>query len=118
MIQKSKLLAAALGAAVVATSAFAFDAKAPAQPMPHLIASSVVKPVDLPANFTGATLKVEFSLDQAGQPQDIKVLATHDLRVKKQVADAFRQWRFETVAGNTSAGAKRYVLPIELRPEV
>lgn len=118
MIKKSLLLAAALAGVAVTGNAFAYSPQATAAaPLPHPIPSSVVKPTDLPRSFAGATVSVEFSLDQAGQPRDIKVLDVRSAVLKRQLVEAFRQWRFEPGVSATGATTKRFVLPIELRPE-
>ena len=121
MNNKSLLLAASLIAAAFTSSAFASssncqDATASA-PQPRPVASSIVKPTGLPREFTGAIVDVEFALDQSGQPRDIKVLHVTDAVLKRQLVAAFQQWRFE--AGmNTPANPKRFILPIQLEPEV
>lgn len=122
MIKKSVLLAALTGVALT-VNAFAYSpkdsAKAPATPAPRVVAASVVKPTDLPMNFAGQVINVEFSLDSSGSPQDIKVLWVEDKRLKKQLVAAFSQWRFEQSASGDAANApKRFILPISLRPEV
>lgn len=122
MIQNSLLLAAALAGVAVTGNAFAYSPKDSVKPVitpaPRPIPSSVVKPVDLPRNFSGAVVNVEFTLDAAGQPRDIEVLRVSDPVLKRQLVSAFSQWRFETGASNAAASAKRFVLPIELQPGV
>jgi len=116
MKTKSLVLAAALVAAF-SVNASAFSPKESAQPAPRVIASSVVPLSNLPPTFVTSVVDVEFTLDAAGKPGDIKVRATNDKAVQKQVVAAFRQWRFETAAGQTAVGAKRYVMPLEIRAE-
>ena len=120
MIPKSLLLAAALAGMAVTGTAFAYSPKDSANlaPAPRPIPASVVQPVDLPRSFAGAVINIEFTLDQSGQPRDIQVLRVSDPVLKRQLVSAFRQWRFETGANHATAGAKRFLLPIELRPEV
>ncbi len=116
MKTKSLLLAAALVAAF-SVNASAFSPKESSQPAPRVIASSVVPLSNLPPTFVTSVVDVEFTLDAAGKPSDIKVRSTNDKAVQKQVVAAFRQWRFETAAGRTADGAKRYVMPLEIRAE-
>jgi TonB family protein len=114
MINKSLLFAALTGVAVTA-SAFAFPANDTAKmPAPRPIESSVVKLTGLPREFTGAVVNVEFTLDPSGQPRDIKVLRVNDAVLKRQVVAAFSQWRF---TADAVTGTKRFVLPLEIRPE-
>jgi hypothetical protein len=120
MIKKTLLLAALTGVALTGT-AFAYspaEAAKPAAPTPRVIASSVVHPADLPGCFAGETVSVEFSLDQKGHPRDILVLGVSDPVLKRQLVDAFRQWRFETGAAAPDTAPHRYILPIQLNPEV
>lgn len=117
-VMKSLLLAAALSSAALTGSALAYSPKDAAAPTPRLVPSSVVKPTGLPLNFAGATINIEFSLDAGGQPQNIKVLWVDDAVLKRRLVEAFRQWRFDTGANAKAAGDKRFILPVELRPEV
>ena len=119
MIQKSLLLVAALAGVSLTGTAFAYSPKDAAKtPAPRVIPSSVVKPSGLPLHFAGEVINVEFSLDQKGQPRDIQVLWVSDAALKKQLVEAFRQWRFESAAGAKTDSAKRFILPIQLNPEV
>ena len=121
MTKNSLLLAAALAGAALAGNAFAYSPKDPASPattpVPRVIPSSVVRPTGLPLSFAGSVINVEFSLDQAGQPHDVKVLDVDDPVLTRQLVSAFRQWRFAQDASAPSASPKRYILPISLRPE-
>jgi hypothetical protein len=118
---KSLLLAAALTGVFLPGTALAHYPNSSGSPVtapaPRPIPASIVKPTGLPLHFTRALINIEFTLDPAGQPRDIKVLAVSDPVLRQRVVEAFRQWRFETGAGDAAAGAKRFVLPIELRAE-
>lgn len=121
MIKKSLLLAA-LAAIALNASAFAASAPecaacaSPAKPRP--VAASIVKPSGLPADFAGAVINVEFSLDQAGHPRDIQVLRVNNKVLKQQLVTAFSQWRFEPGVMDVATSSKRFILPVELKPEV
>ena len=119
MINKFLLLAALTGVAVTG-SAFAFpttdSAVAAKMPAPRVVASSVVQPTGLPREFAGTLVNIEFTLDQSGQPQNIKLLRVSDPVLKRQVVAAFSQWRFTPGASETTA--KRFVLPLEIQPDV
>ncbi len=121
-MRKSLSLVAALVAVVFTGSTFAYsptDATAKsAVPVIRLVPSKVVQPTDLPRTFARAVVNVEFSLNQAGQPQDIKVLSTNDRVLKERIVQAFSQWRFDAAAQTPGAIAKRFVLPLEIVPEV
>ena len=118
MLKQSLLLAALAGVVLTTTSALAFAPKdATAATAPRPIQSSVVNPTGLPRNFAGEVINVEFSLDAAGAPRDIQVLHVSDPVLKRQLVAAFRQWRFETAAGNATPATKRFILPIELHAD-
>jgi hypothetical protein len=117
-MKNSLLLAAALTGAAFATPAFADSAKKCSCPdcasAPHPVASSVVAPTGLPREFAGKTVNVEFTLDKAGHPTNIQVLWVRDATLERQLVAAFRQWRFDTGAGDPAPAQKRYILPLEL----
>lgn len=120
MINKSSLLPALAGVALIG-NVLAFSPNDPvssaATPVPRVITSSVVKPTELPRYFLGAVINVEFSLDQTGQPYDIRVLHVGDPVLTQRLLTAFSQWRFEPGESGPMANRKRFLLPIELRPE-
>jgi len=113
------LIAAALAGVSFTTTVFAYSQKeaAGSAPTPRIIPSSVVNPTKLPLRYADATVNVAFSLDQSGQPRNIEVLQVEDVRLKKQLVEAFSQWRFDLTAISKDAAAKRFVLPIHLLPE-
>lgn len=117
---KSLLIAVVLTGAALTNSALAYSPKEQTNsaPAPRPILASVVKPTNLPLQFAGGLINIEFSLDQDGQPRDIKVLSVKDRALKERIVEAFRQWRFETGARDAASEQKRYVLPLEVRPEV
>ena len=119
---KTSLILAASLALVSAGSSFAAQAvtTAPSEvlSLQTIVPSKVVKPDRLPRTFTRTTIPVEFSLDAAGQPHDIRMPSVSDKRVKKTIAEAFAQWKFAPSthqAGNTHV---RFVLPLDVIPEV
>ena len=116
---KSLLLAAALAGAAVSSTAFAYTPKSTpaAAPAPRVVPSSVVRPTGLPQSFADQVVNIEFSLDPAGQPHNIKVLWVDDPVLKKQLVTAFRQWRFESPAPEAAPAEKRFILPLQLRAD-
>jgi len=81
-------------------------------PATALKPTTVVAPTDLPLGFHGAAMNVEFTLDAAGRPQDIRVPSVYDPQLKRQVVKAFSQWQFAPM--DTS---KHYVLVLEVKPQ-
>lgn len=121
-MKKSLSLAAALAAVVLTGSAFAYapsdSVHQAAASAAKLVPTKVVNPTGLPRSFRRDIVQIEFSLDQAGQPRDIKVVSNTDRETKKQIVKAFSQWRFEPGAIEAGSGTKRFVLPLEVVPEV
>jgi len=121
-MNKNLSFTAALAALVLTGSAFAFTPDPTKQPIAgsvaKLVPSKVVKPTNLPLSFTRAVMNVEFSLDASGRPQDIKILSNADRAAKEQIAKAFAQWKFEPVAREAGAEPKRFILPLDVIPEV
>jgi hypothetical protein len=116
---KSLLFTAALAGVALTGNAFAYSPKdAIALPAPRPVASSVVQPTGLPSAYSGKVVNIEFSLDQAGRPRAIEVLRVDDAVLKRQLVEAFRQWRFAPGVNDPALSQKRFVLPLQLRPEV
>ena len=123
-MNKSLSFTAALASVVVTASAFAYSPKdsAPAAATPaataKLAPTKVVKPSRLPLSFTRSIVNIEFSLDQSGHPRDIKVLSDADRAVEERIVRAFKQWKFGPVAPTAGGESKRFILPLDIVPEV
>ena len=119
MNHKSLLIAAAIAGVSITTAAFAYSPKDSASPAPtpRVIPSSVVRPTDVPFRYIDEIVNVSFYLDQSGQPRNIEVLSVNDDRLKTQLVEAFRQWRFDLKAVDKDTAARRFILPIQLVPE-
>src|SRR4051812_24836814 len=110
---KTSSILTALAALVLTGTTFAYTPSQTA--LVHttkLVPTKVVTPTNLPRSFIRDTVHIEFSIDQAGRPCDIKVLSNTDKAVKDQVVAAFSQWRFET--SEATDATKRFVLPLEI----
>ena len=114
------LLIAALAGVCFAGSAMAYSPKETTTQPPalKLVPSKVVAPTDLPRAFANAVVNVEFTLDAAGRPQNIRILAVTDASVTRQLVAALSQWRFDPAANAAIAPRKRFVLPLKIVPEV
>lgn len=122
-MKKSLVLTATFAALALASSTFAYHPKDATQPIVaplKLVPTSFVAPTNLPQTFSQRVLDIEFSLDAAGQPRDIKVLNSNERGVTDQVVKAFKQWKFDAAARGTGpdAATKRFVLPLEIVPTV
>ena len=118
-MNSSRSLLLALTSLLVATTAFATDQTSSRTPSSRSAVPAVTKAVNpsmLPRTFNRRVLKVSFSLDEQGQPQNIQVLSEADDEVKQQVVTAFKDWRFNVASVRT--GAVRYVLPLDIIPQV
>ncbi len=115
---KSLLLAAALTGVSFASSAFAFTPTAVTSPAPRPVLDSVVKPTGLPLTFAGGVINIEFTLDSSGAPREIQIHAVRDAALRRQLLKAFSQWRFEAGATDATNAQKRFILPLQITPEV
>lgn len=102
-----------VAAAASATTAFGPEPAEALRPKPLV----VVDPVNLPRSFTGGTIDVEFSLDGDGRPRDVRLSSASDATVKEQILKAFSRWRFSPVARPPAGRSRRFVLPLEVRPQ-
>jgi hypothetical protein len=119
-MKNSRSLVAAFVALALASSVFASrpqnaehgDSCATVKP----VAAKIVNPTMLPRTFKRSLLKLEFSLDENGQPKDIEVLSIANEDVKTQVVKAFKEWRFDVPATASHTSATRYRLPLDIIP--
>lgn len=120
-MKTSLFLTAALATLLFSTSALAYSPKDSQQqvkgPISTLVLSKVVSPSDLPSSFTRQVVQIEFSIDQAGQPQGIKILTKADTAAKEQIVKAFKQWKFELTTSEADRSGTRFILPLEIVPK-
>jgi hypothetical protein len=112
--------AAAIIGVGLASIAFAVDAATPApaiasQPAPRPMV--VVEPSNLPRGFAGGVVYVEFSLDENGRPRNIRLPWVYESDLKREVVKAFKQWQFAPVRTEAAAPEKRFLLPLEVKPQ-
>ena len=74
----------------------------------------MVEPTGLPYRFMGETINVAFTVDQTGQPSNIKVLSRIDPKVEKSVRTALTQWRFTPAQKDGAPVSARVIMPLEL----
>lgn len=114
---KSVQLAVVFAGLSFAAAAFAVPSSAPVQPVaPAPVPSLVVSPTGLPRSLAGSTVQVEFKLDAAGRPQDVRLPSVYDPQVARQLKAAFSQWKFTPSPLDAKAQQTRFVLPLELKP--
>jgi outer membrane biosynthesis protein TonB len=117
---KSKFIAAALAGVFLASYAFAYtpaetNAKN-ANSALKIVPAKTTSIDGLPRTFDRTVVNVVFTVDESGQPKDIRVRGTSDQIVKRAVAQSFTQWRFEGAVREAAVASQRYVLPIEIVP--
>ncbi|MBI2497249.1 MAG: TonB family protein [Opitutae bacterium] len=88
-----------------ATASLQLDYPAPAK---------VVSPTNLPRTFEGATVVVSLTIDESGQPHDVKVVSAKDRLLTKSLVSAVSQWRFTPARKNGTPVATKVLLPLEL----
>ncbi len=108
---KSVIATAAL-LGVLSTPAFALTTVAPSLEKPAPI--KVVHPTDLPRSHIGAVVRLQFTVDAAGQPRDIRIVSPGDQAVAPRLVAAVAQWRFTPARQNGVAVSSRVEMPLEL----
>ena len=120
-MKKSQFIAAALAGVCFASLAFAFPQKEStgksAAPALKIVPTKVVGVTGLSPAFAGVVVNVEFTLGPTGQPRDIRVLWVSDPVFKRQLVQAFSQWRFDGPVHEANAANQRFILPLEIIPE-
>ena len=117
MNQIKMLLGAALLSGLISTSVYA-GSGAPANPprggtaVPH--PEVMVGPEDLPRRFLDVTVKVSFTVDEKGQPRDIKLVTPTDRDLARSLLPAIAQWRFTPAFVNGEPVSKRVVMPVKI----
>jgi TonB family protein len=121
-MKKTLTITAAFVALALSSSALAYSPKDSAKPetapATKLVPSKIVQPTRLPLSFTREIVTIEFSLDPMGRPQEIKVLSNADRAAKEQIVQAFKQWKFDPAVRGNGSEPKRFVLPLDIIPEV
>jgi hypothetical protein len=121
-MKKSRTFLALFASLVLGSVAFAGQPQSAVSSEPDVaatpVAEKVVNPSKLPLSFKRSVLKMRFSLNGAGQPQDVQVLSNVDGEVKNQVVKAFKEWRFDVASVGHRLETTRFILPLDIIPEV
>jgi len=117
MNQIKMLLGAAMLSGLISTSVYA-GSGAPANP-PRSVATVphpevLVGPEDLPRRYLDMTVKVSFTVDEKGQPRDIKLLTPNGRDLARSLLPAIAQWRFTPAFVNGEPVARRVIMPVKL----
>jgi TonB family protein len=119
MKMKSVILSAAILGGLFSVSSFAnvivatSPISAPAifeAPVPV----KVVNPTGLFRRHEGETVKLSLTVDAAGQPHDIRILAGRDQNLTERLLPAVAQWKFIPAKKDGVPVSSRIVLPVQL----
>jgi TonB family protein len=112
------LVGAVLAGGILTTTAFAYvEQPTPWPQAPRADVPVVVKAVDLtglPQRHEGATVELSFTVDTAGRPRNIRLLAPSDPELARRLIPTFAQWRFTPVQKNGVPVPMNVVMPLKL----
>ena len=117
MKMKSVILSAAILGGLFSVSSFA-NVIVEAGPAPEKFEApvpvKVVNPTGLFRRHEGETVKLSLTVDAAGQPHDIRIMAGQDRNLTERLLPAVAQWRFTPARKNGAPVPARIVLPVQL----
>jgi len=117
MKMKSVILSAAILGGLFSVSAFANVIVQPG-PVPEKfeapVPTKVVNPTGLFRRHEGAIVRLSLTVDAAGQPHDIRIMAGQDQNLTERLLPAVAQWRFTPARKNGAPVPARIVLPVQL----
>lgn len=118
MNKMKMLVGAALLSGLLSTSTFAAgvgnDASATEAAFTKPQPAKVVSPEWLPRRYLDTTVKVAFTVDENGQPRDIKIMGPRDRDLARSLVPAIAQWRFTPATKDGAPVAQRVVMPVKL----
>ena len=80
------------------------------------VVEKVVSPTGLSSTLKGSTVTLSMTIDDKGQPSDIRV-SGNDRKLTRSMVAAVSQWQFAPAKKNGVAVPSRIVLPVELTEE-
>lgn len=78
-------------------------------PVPVTVVAPTVSPM-----YNGASVLLEFVVDQAGKPVDLAIKSTPDDVLAALVLDAVKQWRFKPATRDGIAVEAKVALPVKI----
>jgi TonB family protein len=118
-MNKIKMLAgAAIVSGLLSTFVFASAAtnaapdKALLNDVPH--PAVVVSPTGIPDNLVDATVRFAMTVDENGQPHNIRLVSPRDRALEKKLVPVIAQWRFTPAIKDGEPVEMRVVLPVKL----
>lgn len=107
-MNKIKLLVGtALVSGLLSTTVFATESSLPQ-------ADKIVNPEGLSRQHLGATVRLNFTVDVNGRPQDVTVISAADRRLTQSVVTAVSQWRFTPAMQDGAPVSRRVTMPLEI----
>lgn len=76
--------------------------------------TSIVGFTDMPPNYFGSTVRVKLTVDEAGQAQDIRVIAVRDKVLTQSLVSALSQWKFAPARKNGEPVSALVEIPLRL----
>lgn len=118
MNKMKMLVGAALLSGLLSTSTFAAgvanDASATEAAFTKPHPATIVSPEWLPRRYLDTTVKVAFTVDENGQPRDIKIMGPKDRDLARSLVPAIAQWRFTPATKDGTPVSQRVVMPVKL----
>ncbi len=97
-------------ASVIIDSAVTTDVASYSAPTPL----KIVAPSGISRRYQGETIRLSLTVDAAGQPKNIHLLAARDANLVRHLLPAIAQWEFVPAMKNGRPVSADIVLPIEL----
>ncbi len=109
-----QLIAATLVGGLLCSTAFAATTAGKSDlPRPEV----VVNPTNLPIDFKNTVVKLSLTIDEHGQPHNIKLISPADRKLARQLVPVIAQWRFTAPTENGVPVSKQVVLPLDITVE-
>lgn len=97
-------------AAVIIDSAVTTDVASYSAPTPL----KIVAPSGIARRYQGETIRLSLTVNEAGQPKNIQLLADRDPNLVRHLLPAIAKWEFTPAMKNGQPVSADIVLPIEL----
>ena len=117
MKMKSVILSAAILGGLFSVSSFAnviVQAGTAPEKFEAPVPVKVVNPTGLFRRHEGETVKLSLTVDAAGQPHDIRIMAGQDQNLTERLLPAVAQWKFIPAKKDGVPVSSRIVLPVQL----
>jgi TonB family protein len=74
----------------------------------------VVSPVNVPRRYQNETIRLSMTVDEAGRPRNVQLLAGSDPALAKHLLPAVARWQFKPASLNGRPVSTDVVLPLQL----